>query len=138
MSTLREELWLVLRPSKIHGVGVFTERPIRKGEYLRMWLLDDWKCVRKPVGRLAQMCHRYGVWHVNGWISRPKSFVRLSIAWYLNHSTKPNVKVRVDGKAFALRRINCSEELTIDYRTLDSDVDNSEEIVRDQKIRRRK
>lgn len=119
-----EELWLVLKPSKIEGVGVFTERKIVSGEYLRMWLTTDWLLSRCPKGRVKKMCDRFGVLHANGYYSRPKSFVRMSIAWYLNHSTRPNVQIDKRGRCYAHRNIKVGEELTIDYSCLDTDIDN--------------
>jgi SET domain-containing protein len=119
------ELYIVLRPSKIHGVGVFTERLIRRGELLKIWDGRDWRKIRKPRGRLFAMCSLYGVEHSNGY-SRPKSFVRMSLAWYLNHSESPNCLIEPSGHCRAQREIRAGDELTIDYANLDPEIDNSE------------
>jgi SET domain-containing protein len=120
-----EELFIVLKPSGIHGVGVFTDRKIRKGEYLKIWLQNDWKYLREPKGRLKKMCIHFGVRHEGGWYSVPKYFVRPSIGWYLNHSDKPNMKITKSGRVYALQNIKSGIELTIDYKTLDNEIDNS-------------
>lgn len=52
--------------------------------------------------------HRYGC---------PRNFNRLTISWYLNSSTNPNVVCDKDFRFFAKRRIKAGEELTVDYST---------------------
>ena len=57
----------------------------------------------------------------------PKDFARMSIGWYINHSDDPNLEERMIGKQwryYARRAIQKGEEITMDYRTLDSDFDN--------------
>ncbi len=52
----------------------------------------------------------------------PKNPIRLSLAWYINHSARPNVSVAVTPKTWtirAVRDIKAGEELTVDYGTLD-------------------
>jgi hypothetical protein len=53
-----KELYFLLKPSPIAGVGIFTERNIRKDEYLQLQLspLRDYKIYKNPKGRLKQMC----------------------------------------------------------------------------------
>lgn len=122
---MKEELYIVLKPSKIHGVGVFTERNIRAGEYLRIWLVNDWRYILLPQGRLKAMCNHFGVAHKNGNYSAPRNFMRMSVAWYLNDSPTPNVRITKSGRAYAIRKIRKGDELTISYSTLDTDIDNS-------------
>ena len=47
----------------------------------------------------------------------PRSFTRVDVGWYLNHSDNPNA-AHTDWEYFALRPIKDGEEITIDYRTL--------------------
>jgi len=114
-----------IRPSKIHGIGIFAIVNIKKGIYIfpgndnpMVWinksdllnlspeimkLYDDF-CVIKNNGTL------YGC---------PKNFNMLTIGWYLNHSETPNVGCDIEKgyEFFALRDIKRDEELTVDYRT---------------------
>ena len=115
-----------LLPSKIHGVGVFAIRKIKKGtsifpddEQLIKWvrgkqlrnlspkirkLYDDF-CIIKKSGK------KYGC---------PKSFNQMTISWYLNEprpKQKANVKCRGDYMFYALHDIAAGEELTVDYGT---------------------
>jgi SET domain-containing protein len=112
-----------LRPSRRGGVGVFAVRAIRKGtpvfykdEDEIVWvekgqlqrlpgpirrLYDDF-CIIKDGGRL------YGC---------PANFNRLTVSWYLNFSSKPNVACDREFRFWAARDINAGEELTVDYLT---------------------
>lgn len=50
----------------------------------------------------------------------PRSFNRLTVAWYLNRPKsghKPNIGCRRDYTFYALRDIRPGEELTVDYST---------------------
>ena len=42
---------LLLRPSPVHGIGVFTTENIAKGEYLRLWHADDYRFLESVVRR---------------------------------------------------------------------------------------
>ena len=48
----------------------------------------------------------------------PKDFGRMEIGWYLNHSKTPNAHHR-NCNYYALCDIKSSEEITIDYNTLE-------------------
>jgi SET domain-containing protein len=115
-----------IRLSRIHGVGVFAIRRIKKGtsifpddnqeiewidnsdlkklppEIRKMY--DDF-CIIKDGGK------KYGC---------PSSFNRLTISWYLNEpwrNQEPNVECRDDYMFYALRDIAVGEELTVNYET---------------------
>jgi SET domain-containing protein len=115
-----------LRPSKIHGVGVFAIRKIKKGMSIFpdddqpiKWvkgkelrnlspdvrkLYDDF-CIIKKGGK------KYGC---------PRSFNQMTISWYLNEplpKRKANVECRDDYMFYAARDIAIGEELTVDYET---------------------
>ena len=91
---------LVVRPSPIHSVGVYTNTPIRKGtrivEYAGEYGLEDGKTVIDGEGLGA----------------------------YLNHSCDPNCEVdEVKGRVwlYAIRNIAAGEELVWDYNLYDDD-----------------
>ena len=103
---------LVLKPSRIHGLGVFTTAVLRVGAKLPLFMPPDWVRRTKPPIAVAR---RWGQPAQGGgwWI--PRNPNRMCIGWHLNHSDKPNV----DGNSCAaLRRIAAGEELLIDYRAL--------------------
>ena|ERR1700733_11716928 len=115
-----------LKPSDIHGVGVFAVRPIPKGVPIFrgddapiVWvkkselkglrgeerrLYDDF-CIIKDKGQT------YGC---------PVDFNNLTVAWFLNEpkvGQYPNVACREDYTFYALRKIAVGEELTVNYNT---------------------
>ena len=48
--------------------------------------------------------------------------MRMSVAWYINHSLRPNVTIGVTPARWIIRAkrdIKAGEELTVDYGTLD-------------------
>lgn len=100
---------LILKPSKIHGIGVFTTRPIKHGQKLPLFGATDLKLRKKATG----FQRRYSVKNEQGWHG-PTDFHQMSIGWYLNDGgTKSNV---TDERS--LKFIRAGEELLIDYKTL--------------------
>lgn len=111
---------IVLKPSKIEGVGCFTTEPIKKGSRPVLFDIEDEKFILKTRKHKPMFDH-YCVETTKGWWC-PLSFTRMSVGWYLNHSDEPNISTPLFK---ALRDIESGEELTIDYKLLDKDVDNS-------------
>lgn len=111
------DVYTRLRPSNIHGVGVFAIRQIKKGTPLFgddkdiVWV-DEGAIVNLPdeLKRLYEdfaiiKDRRYGC---------PSNFNFLTMSWYLNDSDNPNVAVDDEYNMSALRDIEAGEELTID------------------------
>jgi SET domain-containing protein len=114
-----EGVWTRLKPSKIHGVGVFAIIDIPKGtdvfphdDQPIVWI-DEKQIERLPIA-LRQLyddfCiikgHKYGC---------PKHFDGLTTSWYLNHSDNPNVSPNREYKFYTLRDIKAGEELMANY-----------------------
>ena len=105
---------LILKPSTIEGVGVFTLTPIRKGARVPLFCAGDSKTIsRRQYARLPSAYARYHVPDADEKWWGPVDYHRMSVGWYLNHSRTPNLNV-LDNFT-ALRRIAAGEELTIDY-----------------------
>lgn len=106
---------LVLKPSPIHGVGVFTTSAIRRKDVVVLFPVRDWIIVPKLrndyIGR--HFCHKAR----RGWYT-PRNPHRMVVGWYLNHSESPNVALGAKSDR-ALRYIRSGDELTINYDTLD-------------------
>jgi SET domain-containing protein len=110
---------LVVRPSRIHAAGVFTNAPIRKGtrivEYVGPRISPE-EADRLYEG--APRTYLYG-------LGDGKSIIDgEGIAAYLNHSCDPNCEI--DEKKdrawiFAFRDIGAGEELLWDYNLYDDD-----------------
>jgi len=117
-----QNVYTRLAPSKVDkgGIGVFAIRPIRKGTRLfvgdndEMLWVEEKALPKKPQAVLdlykfaAIRNERYGC---------PPTFNRLTMAWYLNHSKKPNVKCTEEYDFVALKDIEPRDELTVDYLT---------------------
>jgi len=105
---------LIVKPSAIEGLGVFTLTPIRKGEPVP--LSNDGEARIITEAELAVLPRAYANYYVpdrdeNWW--GPIDYHRMSIGWYLNHAGDPNIDVA--DRFIALRPIASGEELTIDY-----------------------
>jgi SET domain-containing protein len=119
------ELDLILKPSKIEGIGVFANRNLPKGIVV-LWDKKERKITIKKAKKnrkLYEKCERFGVETEKYYIC-PKNFLKMSVIWFLNHSIKPNMRGIKKG-FISIRKIKKGEELTVDYRKLDKKVDNS-------------
>jgi SET domain-containing protein len=122
MKTLPHQgVYVRLKPSNIHGVGVFAIRNIPKGTYI---FRDDnepikWVEKQRTKGLPKAIRDLYEDFCIikNGKYGCPKSFDALTPTWYLNHSKKPNVAADKNTRFYTLRDIRKGEELTVDYRT---------------------
>lgn len=113
-----------LKPSKIHGIGLFADQDIRKGaivwEFTRFFdRRYTTGAVRLMPSRVRQYMKRYS------WKSIDTGLILLcnDQASYFNHSDTPNCYSGntkfVDGErvTIALRNILKGEELTDDYNS---------------------
>ena len=115
-----------IRPSKIHGVGVFAIRRIPKGASI--FPNDDAPIVWINKGRIKRLRGEIRRLYNDFCIIKdggetygcPVNFSLMTAAWFLNEpkpGKKPNVGCRKDYTFFALRDIAAGEELTVDYST---------------------
>jgi hypothetical protein len=111
-----------------HGVGVFAIRPIPAG--MRLFKGDTGSTLRVPkaiVDRIVEPALRKMYYDFcptleNSFIA-PTDFNRLTMEWYMNHSTDPNVMADPNLRFSASRFISVGEELTTDYRTFSHSAD---------------
>jgi hypothetical protein len=115
-----------LRPSAIHGIGVFAVRDIPRGKnpfrllaryarpgYVRV-TRDELEAL--PDG-LVQMIRALFV-PTDGTLYLPTCGTNLvHLLAYLNHSAEPNLRTHDGWNFFARRRICEGEELTVDYHS---------------------
>jgi hypothetical protein len=120
-----------LRPSKEHkgGVGVFAIRKIRKnfpifvGDNSEMLWVEDKDLPKRPRS-VRKLYEDFAVVRkdkkdrkVRRWYGCPVAFNRLTLSWYVSHSSRPNLRCDENLNFFALRDIEAEEELTADYST---------------------
>ncbi len=111
-------------PSKIHGIGVFAEERIPKGQMI--WVLDARIDVRVSISDLPTFpppmrafLRKYGYEEMHE--GRRTIVLCGDHARHVNHSNDPNV---TDGEAdLAARDIERGEELTCNYYAFDLDAE---------------
>ena len=124
---------LYLAPSKIDGIGCYSDIVIRKGELVRVFSPEDSRWIplaKAHASPQATLIKRFGIRQAGGyWV--PLDFLRISVGWYMNHSETPNLQSD-DGDVtyFALKDIPPGVEVTMDYRRMDEVHDNLSRDVR--------
>lgn len=112
-----------IRPSGIHGVGCFTEEPIREGEVV--WGLHEGLDVIVTAAELERqpaVIQRF--LEIYGYVERRGGEEVVVLcgdhARHMNHSAEGNLVWDADRYvAVAVRDIRAGEELTSDYYTYD-------------------
>jgi hypothetical protein len=107
---------LILKPSPIAGVGVFTTIDIRKNATIEDGLFSDRIFQTEQV--TGWKLH-FSVWdpkRYGYWI--PADYHRMQIGWYINNSTMPTCKTKVGWNLLAGRYIYAGEEITHNYELL--------------------
>ena len=97
--------------SPINGLGVFAERPFRKGE--RLLGIDD----SRVVDRTQPLAPGEDPRHCD-YLARGQVVLMRSPERHINHSCDPNCYAKtVDGRrlVLALRDVEAGEEITYDY-----------------------
>jgi hypothetical protein len=116
-----EGVYTRLKPSRIHGVGVFAIRSIPQGTYV--FPEDDepiiWvhKRQTEEIPRVLKDLYDDFAIIKGDKFGCPRSFGLLTMSWYLNHSDEPNMVTDEDYRFHARREIKAGEELTVDYST---------------------
>lgn len=119
---LREETWVTLRPSAVHGIGVFALREIpagcktifsrNVGEWIRVPIAD----IEKLPEASRNLVETYCLYDETHYYLPDYGFKVMDMVNYLNHSSKPNVISVNDGEYFeTIRVIREGEELFVDY-----------------------
>jgi SET domain-containing protein len=118
---LQNEVFCRLGSSKTHGVGVFAIRAIKKDiNPLVSWL--DGREIKFTKAELKHLplavrkqIERFCFYDTKKTLIPRIGMNAMSMAIYLNHSKKPNLRLTKVGQFQALRTIKKNEELLIDY-----------------------
>jgi SET domain-containing protein len=119
---LAEETYIALKPSSIHGIGVFAIRPIPKGaknifssnvgEWIKLPITD----VEQLPAHSRSLIETYCLYDEEHYFVPDYGFKVMDIVNYLNHSSTPNVISVNDGEYFeALTDIPEGAELFVNY-----------------------
>jgi FRG domain/SET domain len=122
-------VYVRLKPSKRHssGVGVFAIKPIRKGKPIFAGENEEVIWVKKTSipkgGPVRKMYDDFAI--IDGdFYGCPTSFNRLTPAWFLNESNRPNARCDENYTFLAIRDIPAGEEITVNYSTFSDYPDN--------------
>jgi SET domain-containing protein len=120
----------MLKPSPLHGIGVFAITAIKKGErkifsdYESEWIEVSKEEVSTLPKHARDLIENHCLFNETHYYVPEYGFKIFDLAVYLNHSDQPNLISVNDGEFFeAIRDIDAGEELLIDYGTI---VDNEE------------
>jgi len=118
---LEKELFCELRPSKIHGIGVFAIRAIPKGidplvsRFKSPEVFVSHRSVKKLPSSVLKLLQVFCFHDKKGYLLPSKGLNVVSMAVYLNHSKNPNLRMLKNGQFKALCNIKKNTELTMDY-----------------------
>ncbi|MDP4265395.1 MAG: SET domain-containing protein [Bacteroidota bacterium] len=119
------ETFLVLRPSPIHGIGVFAIRDIPRGTRA-MFSKDNGEWIKLPIKEIQllpdysqELIKSYCVFDNDFYYVEKYAFKKMDLANFLNHSENPNIIPINDGEFFeAISDIRPGDELLINYSEL--------------------
>lgn len=122
LQDLRQHTFAILKPSPLHGIGVFAVAPIKKGERNIFSNSDtEWIEVSKEeVDELPKpsrdLIENHCLFNDTHYYIPEYGFKIFDLAVFLNHADNPNLVSINDGEFFeAVRDIEVGEELLIDY-----------------------
>ncbi len=114
--------WVRLKPSGLHGIGVFAIRVIPKGcttmfsAEMGDWVTVDRKEVDALPGYAKDLVENFCLYDEANYFLPAQGFKSIDLSLFLNHADIPNIQSVNDGAYFAaLRQIEEGEELLVDY-----------------------
>ncbi|MBI1781191.1 MAG: SET domain-containing protein-lysine N-methyltransferase [Sphingobacteriales bacterium] len=126
---LNNETWVMIKPSGIHGIGVFAVRDIPKGargffsKGIGGWVELSHDEVEALPEHSKYLIHTYCLFDEEKYWVPDYGFKVMDISLYLNHAEPSNVISINHGEDFETTRdIKAGEELLINYgEIVDSD-----------------
>jgi SET domain-containing protein len=122
LKELSDETFITLKPSPVHGIGVFALRDIPKGcktlfsknvgEWIKVPITD----IEKLPEHSRNLVETYCLYDEAHYYLPDYGFKVMDLVNYLNHSSTPNVISVNEGEYFeSLRDIREGEELLVNY-----------------------
>ena len=125
LNELRHETYVTIKPSPLHGNGVFAIRPIPKGcrnmfsQGMGAFIKIERSEIEALPAHSRYLVETYCLFDDDFYWVPEYGFKLMDVSLYLNHSDKPNIISINDGEYFeTLRDIEPGEELLIDYGTI--------------------
>ncbi len=125
LQELREEAYITIKPSTVHGIGVFAIRDIPSGcDTIFSRNVGSW--IKVPIAEIEtlpehskSLVETYCLYDEENYYLPDYGFKVMDLVNYLNHSSDPNVESINDGENFiALREIKAGEELFVSYHDI--------------------
>ncbi len=122
---LAQETWVALKPSPVHGIGVFAIRDIPKGcrtifshnvgEWIKLPVAD----VEQLPGHSRSIVETYCLYDEEHYYVPDYGFKVMDMVNYLNHSSSPNIISVKDGEYFeTIVDIASGTELLVNYDSI--------------------
>lgn len=119
---LQHQTYAALKPSRVHGIGVFAIRDIPKGcrdifsrnvgEWIKLPIAD----VERLPEHSRALIETYCLYDEKDYYVPDYGFKLMDLVNYLNHSSTPNIASVNDGEYFeALVDIPAGAELLVNY-----------------------
>ena len=125
LQQLRSHTYVMIKPSPLHGIGVFAIRTIPKGtknifsEGMGEWIQVSKQEVESLPQSSKDLIENHCLFAEDHYFIPEYGFKLVDLVIYLNHSEIPNVRSLNEGEQFeALRDIQEGEELLVDYGTI--------------------
>ncbi len=125
LKQLQSQTYVMIKPSPLHGIGVFAISDIPKGtKDIFSEGFGDWiKVSKEEVDALPthsrELIENHCLFDEDSYFVPEYGFKLVDLVIYLNHSETPNVISLNDGEQFeALVDIKVGEELLVDYGTI--------------------
>jgi len=120
-----KETYIMLKPSPVHGIGVFAIRDIPKG-CRTMFSKDNGEWVKVPIADIEalpeaskELVETYCLYDEEHYYVPDYGFKKMDMVNYLNHSAQPNVQSVNDGEFFeAITDIPAGQELLVNYEAI--------------------
>jgi SET domain-containing protein len=130
LKELSQETYVALKPSGVHGIGVFAIRAIPKGcrtifsKGVGEWIKVSFGDIKNLPEHSRSLVETYCLYDENNYYVPDYGFKVIDIVNYLNHSSSPNIISVNDGEEFeALRDIPSGAELLLDYKKMAGGLD---------------
>ena len=110
---------LALRPSPVHGQGLFASEPIAAGKPVLIWGGDVYSDAELRAGKLPPGDWSFSMIDEGVFMFAPQS----GWDYFVNHSCDPNLWMADEVTVVARRSIAPGEEISGDYAVWESDPD---------------
>lgn len=125
LKDLHQDTYVMIKPSPLHGIGVFAIRDIPKGtrdlfsqgvgEWIKLTIAE----VEALPKHSRDLVENHCLFDEDHYYVPDYGFKLVDLVVYLNHSDTPNVISIDEGEYFeAIKDIAAGEELLVDYGTI--------------------